>query len=157
MSFEFKIKRQVEFCDTDMAGIMHFSNFFRFMEVAEHGFYRTLGIEVHPEFLAGKVGWPRVHAACDYKHPLRFEEQVEVHLLVRTIHSKTVEYTFIFRKEMDGRPIEVARGSMIAVAVVLDPARNAMKAVPIPPEIRAKINVAPPELFKEEKFAYDTH
>ena len=151
MPYEFRIKRQVEFCDTDMAGIMHFSNFFRFMEVAEHGFYRALGIEVHPEFLPGKVGWPRVHASCDYKHPLRFEEEVEVQLLVRAVRAKTVEYTFIFRKEKDRRLIEVARGSMIAVAVAMDPARHAMKAVPIPPEIRAKIEVAPPDLFKEEK------
>lgn len=150
MPYEFRIKRQVEFCDTDMAGIMHFSNFFRFMEVAEHGFYRALGIEVHPEFLAGKVGWPRVHASCDYKHPLRFEEEVEVQLLVRAVRAKTVEYTFIFRKEKDGRLIEVARGSMIAAAVAMDPAKHAMKAVPIPPEIRAKIEVAPPELFQME-------
>ena len=43
MAYEFKATRQVEFSETDMAGIMHFSNFFRFMETAEHGFYRSLG------------------------------------------------------------------------------------------------------------------
>ena len=42
MAYEFKMKRQVEFADTDMAGIMHFANFFRFMEVTEHAFYRSL-------------------------------------------------------------------------------------------------------------------
>lgn len=151
MACEFKIHRQVEFADTDMAGIMHFSNFFRFMEGAEHAFYRTLGIEVYPEFIAGKVGWPRVHASCDYKHPLRFEEEVEIQLLVREIRAKTVEYAFIFRKTENGRAVEVARGRMIAVAVAVDPARRTMKAVPIPPAIRAKIQVAPAALFPEEK------
>ena len=32
MSYEFQITRRVEFFETDLAGIMHFSNFFRFME-----------------------------------------------------------------------------------------------------------------------------
>jgi acyl-CoA thioesterase FadM len=35
MPYEFKHIRRVEFSDTDMAGIMHFSNFFRFMESTE--------------------------------------------------------------------------------------------------------------------------
>ena len=150
MPFEYKINRQVEFSDTDMAGIMHFSNFFRFMEVAEHGFYRALGIEMHPEFIEGKVGWPRVHASCDYKHPLRFGEEVEIRLLVREVRARTVGYTFIFRKQQGGRAVEVARGNIIAAAVAVDPVKRTMKAVPIPPEILAKIEVAPAELFNEE-------
>jgi acyl-CoA thioester hydrolase len=34
MAFEFKLTRRVEFAETDMAGIVHFSNFFRYMESA---------------------------------------------------------------------------------------------------------------------------
>ena len=151
MAYEFKLKRQVEFSDTDMAGIMHFSNFFRFMEVAEHAFYRSLGFTVFPEFAENKVGWPRVHADCDYKKPLHFEEEVEIHLLVKEKRAKAVTCTFIFRKQQNGKPIEVARGNMTAVCVSVDPATRKMKARTIPPEIAAQIEVAPPELFKEEK------
>ncbi|HMO64742.1 MAG TPA: acyl-CoA thioesterase, partial [Verrucomicrobiota bacterium] len=32
MPSEFRIVRRVEFSDTDMAGIMHFSAFFRYMK-----------------------------------------------------------------------------------------------------------------------------
>ena len=46
MSYEFQITRRVEFSETDLAGIMHFSNFFRFMESAEHAFWRSLGFSV---------------------------------------------------------------------------------------------------------------
>lgn len=151
MAYQYKITRQVEFCDTDMAGIMHFSNYFRFMEAAEHAFYRSLGIEAHPDSLEGKVGWPRVHASCDFKHPLQFEDEVEIQILVRKIRNKCVEYTFIFRIQKNGESIEVARGSTIAATVAMDPVGKTMKAVSIPAEIRAKIEVAPDELFKEEK------
>jgi len=43
MAYEFKVVRRVEFSDTDMAGIVHYSNFFRYMETAEHAFFRSLG------------------------------------------------------------------------------------------------------------------
>jgi acyl-CoA thioester hydrolase len=47
------------------------------METAEHGFYRSLGfsvaMETHP-----RLGWPRVHAECDYKKPLQFDDLVEI-------------------------------------------------------------------------------
>ena len=36
MAYEFRLVRQVEFSETDMAGIVHYSNFFRYMEAAEH-------------------------------------------------------------------------------------------------------------------------
>ena len=46
MAYEFKAIRRVEFAETDMAGIVHYSNFFRYMETAEHGFFRSLGLSV---------------------------------------------------------------------------------------------------------------
>ena len=151
MAYQFKAIRQVEFSDTDMAGIMHFSNFFRFMEATEHAFYRSLGFTVHPEFIEGKVGWPRVHASCDYKHPLRFEEEVEIHLLIRALGSKSITYDFIFCKKDGGKSLEVARGAMTIVAVGFDPATRKMKSVPIPADIAAKLEVAPPEPHPKEK------
>ena len=47
MPYEFKMTRLVEFAETDMAGIMHFANYFRYMEVVEHAFFRSLGLSVH--------------------------------------------------------------------------------------------------------------
>ncbi len=80
MAFEFKAIRRVEFSETDMAGIVHYSNFFRYMETAEHGYFRSLGYSVVTDHFETPVGWPRVHAECDYRHPLRFEDEVEIHL-----------------------------------------------------------------------------
>ena len=65
-----------------MAGIMHFSNFFRFMESAEHAFFRSLGFSVARSRNGLEVCLPRVHAECDYAVPLRFEDEVQVRLLV---------------------------------------------------------------------------
>ena len=58
----FRVKRIVEFADTDMAGIVHFAQFFNYMEAAEHAFFRSLGISVVTRQVDPPVGWPRVHA-----------------------------------------------------------------------------------------------
>ena len=64
MAYEFHCKRRVEFAETDMAGIVHFSNFFRYMELAEHEFLRSLSLSVHDPSRADFVAWPRVNAEC---------------------------------------------------------------------------------------------
>src|SRR5437867_3225454 len=117
MAYEFRIVRRVEFCDTDMAGIVHHANFFRYMEAAEHGFFRSLGFSIVTRQFDPPVGWPRVRAECAYKHPLRFEDDFEVHLLVSEKKSKSLTYQFRFRKLTDPAATEVARGSLTVVCV----------------------------------------
>ena len=146
MAYEFKLTRRVEFGETDMAGIVHFSNFFRYMEAAECAFFRSLNFSLMARQLSPHVGWPRVHAECDYSQPLRFEDEFEVHLLVVEKRARVVAYEFRFRKLGMNPPIEVARGKVIAVCVTRD-AQGKMSATPIPKEIADKIEVAPKELL----------
>ena len=73
MAALFRTTRRVEFADTDMAGIVHFANFFRFMESAEVEFLRTRGLSVALTWEGEKIGFPRVSASCDYFHPARFD------------------------------------------------------------------------------------
>ena len=104
MAHEFTITRRVEFNETDAAGIVHFSNYFRYMEYAEHAFFRSLGRSIVDHDL--DVGWPRVHCHCDYKKPLKFEDEVEIQLLVSARTSKSLSYQFRFSTG----GTEVARG-----------------------------------------------
>lgn len=141
MAYEFKATRRVEFSDTDMAGIMHYSNFFKFMETAEHAFFRSLGFSICDPQRQPRIGWPRVHASCDYHKPLRFEDEVEIHLLVAEKRSKAITYQIRFRR-LGAQPEEVARGRLTVVCVGHD-ATGTMRATNIPDEIAAKIDAAP--------------
>lgn len=141
---EFTITRRVEFSETDMAGIMHFSNFFRFMETAEHAFFRSLGFSIVTTQTDPPVGWPRVHASCDFKLPLRFEDEVEVRLLVAEKRTKALTYQFQFRKANDPAKPLVAVGRITAVCVTKD-ATGAMAARAIPSEIADRIEASPKE------------
>lgn len=146
MSFEFKITRRVEFYETDMAGIVHFSNYFRMMESAEHAFFRSLGFSIHDCEGDDTLGWPRVSVACDYRAPLRFEDEVEIHLLVAEVRSRSIRYQFIFRKGADGT--EVAHGAIAAVCATVDKTTGKLLPVPIPDRIRSRISEAPSELLR---------
>ena len=146
MAYQFKAIRRVEFSDTDMAGIMHYSNFFRFMETAEHAFFRSLGLSIVTNKVEPPVGWPRVRAQCDYKAPLRFEDEVEIHLLVSEKKSKSLSYIFKFRKLNGPAPVEVARG-LLTVVCVTKKADGTFSSVHIPKAFADKIEVAPAELL----------
>ena len=146
MSYEYKHVRRVQFRETDAAGIVHFANFFGWMEEAEHAFFRGLGFSVH-EGTPGAVGWPRVSVRCDYAAPLRFEDEAEIHLLVKEKRAKALTYLFIIRKIEGEARIEVARGEITAVCVAWDESTGKMKAITIPAELSAKIEVAPREML----------
>ena len=133
---EFTITRKVEFSETDMAGIVHFSVFYRYMEYAEHAFFRSLGRSIADPNLG--VGWPRVHCKCDFKKPLKFEDEVEIHLLVSAKTTKSISYQFRLLKADS----EVARGTITVVCVRRNEG-DGMKATSIPSEIADLIEVAP--------------
>ena len=143
MASEFRCAHRVEFSDTDMAGIMHFANFFRYMEETEHAFFRSLGLSVHMEESGALISWPRVHAECDYKVPLRFEDEFEVRLTVREKRDKALVFDFQFCKP--DSEVEFARGSVTAVCVAVDREARTMKAVSIPPAISQRIEAADPQ------------
>jgi YbgC/YbaW family acyl-CoA thioester hydrolase len=141
MPSEFKLTRRVEFAETDMAGIVHFSNFFRMMEATEHAFFRSLGFTIHGHEDGATTGWPRVSATCDYLRPLRFEEEVEIHLLVAEVRSRSIRYQFIFRQPQTG--LEIARGAVAAVCATVDKNTGTLIPVAIPAAIRAAVTAAP--------------
>src|ERR1700737_3007715 len=92
----FHTTRRIEFADTDMAGIVHFANFFRFMEAAEQEFLRSRGLSVALDWEGQAIGFPRVSASCDYLKPARFEDVLEVALRVHKVGHKSVTYGFEF-------------------------------------------------------------
>ncbi len=150
MAYEFKATRRVEFADTDMAGIVHFANFFKYMESAEHEFFRSVGLSIHAHIDGEVVTFPRVRVECEYEAPLRFDDWVEVHVLVREVRNKALVFDVIFRKTNDQPPSVVARGSMTTVCVRLDERTGTMRSIAIPAAIAEKFEVAPRELLEHD-------
>ena len=132
---EYRHQRRVQFHEVDGAGIVHFSWFFRYMEEAEHALWRAAGLSIAPPGSA--VGFPRVSVACDFHRPLRFEEEFDVHIRVAAIAEKTMRYTCLLTRAGE----RIATGTMTTACVGKQPGQP-MKAVPIPPEIASRFEVA---------------
>jgi acyl-CoA thioester hydrolase len=146
MAHQFEITERVQFSETDMAGIVHFSNFFRFMERVEHAFFRSLGLSIVDPASHGdeRIGWPRVHASCDFMAPLKFEEEFRIELLVEEVRGKVIRY-LIRLWHLNGTL--AGEGRLTVACVRKDPESGKMKAVSIPDRIRSKIEAAPAELL----------
>ena len=136
MSTEFRTKRKIEFSDTDMAGIVHFSRFFIFMESAEHEFLRSLGTSVVTEWNGNKIGWPRIAASCEYLSPLRYEDEVDIRLCITNIGTKSLTYQFHFT--LEGK--DIARGQLTTVCCITNPDEK-IRAIPIPEFISSQITI----------------
>ncbi len=136
MTEPFRTVRRVEFADTDMAGIAHFSNFFRWMESAEVDFLASRGLNVALVWDGQKLGFPRVSASCDFARPVTFMDVIEIAVRVERVGAKSVTYAFEFSK---GGEV-VARGKVTSVCCRVRP-DHAIEAVEIPEGIRAKLLV----------------
>ena len=150
--------------------MVHFSNFFRYMEEAEHALWRVAGMTIHPEpepepaspklaetltseggpklaegtaseggpkladNFASEGGWPRVAATCDFKTPLRFEDEFEVRVTLAAVSARTIKYAHEIVR--GGEPI--ATGT-VTVACVRRDVNGVRKAVEIPADVLERL------------------
>jgi acyl-CoA thioester hydrolase len=134
----FVTTRRVEFCDTDMAGIVHFANYYRYMEQAEHDLFRAYGLKISDKLPDGaRCGWPRVSATCSFTAPAFYDDLLEIHVLItqRTARALTTSYQF----RRDGQLL--AEGEMKTVFCIFPPGQR-MQSATMPDDIAAKLDAA---------------
>lgn len=137
MGIEYRTQRRVEFADTDLGGIAHFSRFFIFMETAEHALLRSVGAVVHERREEGTVGWPRLASSCEYRSPAHYGDVLEIVVRVERVGktSLTTSYDIVCNDR------RVASGRMTSVQCVLD-APDGLRALPLSRELIARLEGA---------------
>lgn len=139
MSYSITTKHRVEFYETDMAGIVHFSNYFRWMESAETKLFQTFEIPITKREEAIISGWPKVETSCTFSNPLRFQDEVEISLTIKEIKNHSICYNFLFYKIENNIKIEVAQGTMTTVFAKFNILDNTISASLIEEELKNKI------------------
>lgn len=89
----FKASFRVTWVDTDAAGVVHYSNYFRFFERTEEEFYRHLGFDF-TDFRERGLWFPRVEAFCQYKKPATYGDLLEIELHVEELKEKSAKLSF---------------------------------------------------------------
>lgn len=122
--------RRVQFAETDLAGVLHFANYYRFMEEIEHAFWRALNLSVICRDGEQEVSWPRVSTNCEYFAPARFEDELELVLVVGKVTEQSVTYDIEFH--CGGK--RLAKGSTTAACCTMTDGR--FQSVRIPESLR---------------------
>lgn len=138
--YEHRTSRWIEFADTDLGGLIHFSRYFVFMETAEHEFLNAVGTSVHFEIDGRLMSWPRLSAGCEFLRPVGFEDELQIRVLVLKKGAKSLTFGCEFFHEDD----LVARGQMSSACCILEKGRP-MRAVEIPASFADRIAHAPQE------------
>ncbi len=131
----FRYRRRVQFAETDMAGLVHFSVFFRYMEEAEHALWRSAGLTIARP--GEQIGWPRLAATFDFKSPLRFEDEFDVVVQIAMLTRRTILYAFSLERED-----RVIGAGTITTTCVSKPPGEPMQALDLPPEIVERLQEA---------------
>ena len=132
MLAELRLRRRVQFSETDAAGIVHFSCFFRYLEDAEHALWRENGLSIHPE--QSPIGWPRVAASFEFHRALKFEQEFDVTIRVTEMTRRTILYA----GEITRGDERIATGTL-KIACVSKLPDGTMKSSEIPADIASKL------------------
>lgn len=131
----FVATHRVQFHETDMAGIVHFSNFYRYMEEAEHAYLRSLGLSVSMTLPDGRViGWPRVRTKCAFLAPAYFEDVIEIRLRLTRRGVKSLNFDVDFYRG----DTKLAYGTLKTACCVVSHGKP-LESIEIPPDIAAKL------------------
>ncbi len=130
MSVPFSIEEYVRWGDIDLAGVICYGAYVRFIEIAETELFRAAGMPYGQVFDRFKCWLPRVRFHCDFHVPARLDERLKVHVFVRRLGNKSM--TLGFRVDKEGG---VTAADCEVVLVCVD--RGTFVSQRLPDEIRA--------------------
>jgi len=126
----FTFTTPVRFSDVDHAGIVYFPRFFHMFHLAFEELWRArIGPRAYVELLdRDRIGFPAVHAACEFQAPLRFGDTAEIELTVARLGTQSITFHYrVYR--VDERDRTLCADGQVVCAVV-DLARFVAVAVP---------------------------
>lgn len=130
-------KFKVGIFETDFAGVVFYGSFFIYFDIGRCAFMRKIG-HSFTDLLKKGVDTMVVAAHCDYKAPLHFEEDVEVHTKIGKLGNTSIRFDYeVYRIEDNGEKTLAAVGYTVHVFVNED-----KKPTPPPDWLRKDLEAA---------------
>ncbi len=118
--------------ETDAAGIVHFSNFFRFCERAEEDFWISKYGGLNEARKKFDVLFPRVRAECNFYFPIYPYDRFRVEIEDIIIGNSSITYRHKIYNESKGDKLSA---ECVITVVCVD--RVSMKSRQLPDEVRS--------------------
>ena len=107
---------RVRFCDTDMMGVVHHSNYIKYFELTRIEYLRRRGLN-YASWVALGLHLPVIGVTVDYKSPAYLDDLLRVEARLSVLSRVKVGFDYTVKRELDGELIEIARGSTLLACV----------------------------------------
>lgn len=111
----FKISRPVHLYETDLMGVVHHSNYIRYMEEARFAWLRAENL-IHLHGTEADCVFAVLEVQAEYKSPLRWGDTFEVEMTVTQMRSR-FRFDAVIRAIRDQQQPLVLRGVVILACV----------------------------------------
>lgn len=129
----FEVRDRVRWSDVDIAGIIYFGAYVRFVELAETELFRALGFPYGKMFELLDIWLPRVHLDFDFFAPALMDDELVLKTHIAKLGSSSITLRMIVH---NARAQEVDAAATLVVAAV---DRASMKSKPLPLELRSAL------------------
>ena len=129
----FDSRLRVQWADVDVAGILYFAAYWRFIEMAEMDMFRELGFPYNQVFEDFDFWLPRVHVEGEYHAPAAMDDWLRMRTHIEKVGVSSVRWRTVAYNERTGEP-----GAAFLVTVAcMD--RATKKSRPLPEEFRTAL------------------
>lgn len=99
---------RVRYAETDQMSVAYHGNYFAWFEVGRIELLRQLGWS-YKSLEEDGISLPVIEAACQYRHPARYDDELEVRTRGHLASSLRVEFTYELVRLPDERVLATAR------------------------------------------------
>ncbi len=105
---------RVRYAETDQMGVVYHGNYFTWFEVGRVELLRQLGWS-YKALEAGGLSLPVIEATCQYRHPARYDDELEIRTTGRMASPARVEFSYELVRSADDLVLATARTQHVAV------------------------------------------
>ena len=120
-----RVQEYVRWSDVDVSGIICWSAYTRFVEIAETELFRALGYPYATLWEQLDIWLPRVQAHFDYRNPVRLDELLDIDAWVGRVGRSSLRLEFLIRKPNG----EVAAEAYVVIVAI---SREDSRSVDVP-------------------------
>lgn len=95
------IREKVRFVETDMMGVVHHANYFRWFEMGRVEYLRQIKISLL-EMMADNIVFPITHVDCQYRASAKFDDYILIETTMTEVSPVKMVFTYKIFREADG-------------------------------------------------------
>ena len=96
---EHTIEHRVSYKETDRMGVVYYSNYLVWFEIARTEFFRIRGIEYKRLEEEDKIFLPVTEAYCRYRAPINYDDVIQVIVKLNEMKAKRITFGYEVKKE----------------------------------------------------------